>query len=402
MSESHVVISSVGIVNALGRSVAEVHEALFNGDQSGIVSSADYIPGRSVFVAQVGGDLPGCPEGLQSLWSRNAAISLVALQQINDSVVDAIKRHGAHRVGIVMGSSTSGIDQGESAVAAALRTESLPEGYFYPQQQMGSVSLVLARLLGVTGPHYTISTACSSSAKVFRSAANLIQSGWCDCVLAGGFDSLCKLTVNGFSALELVSDEVTNPFSKNRKGITIGEGGAIFLLERRSVDELSAESIRIAGVGESSDAYHISSPDPAAVGAIAAIEEALRDAGIRADQVDYVNLHGTGTPHNDAMEARAISSVFSLGTPCSSTKPLVGHMLGASGATEVAFCWMMLRDGAYRLPPHIFDGVYDPELPPVALVSRGQSVNRSPRFALSNSFGFGGSNCAVVLGAGVV
>lgn len=402
MPEPHVIVSSVGVVNALGRNIEEVSENLFLGVQSGIVPSTDYVPERPIFVAAVKEKLPPCPEGLETLWSRNAALSLLALQQIEGAVSAAVSRYGAHRVGIVMGSSTSGIEQGEKAVSSALRNEQLPEGYFYSQQQMGSVAMVLAHLLGTSGPSYTISTACSSSAKVFRSASNLIRSGWCDCVVAGGFDSLCKLTVNGFSALELVSDEVTNPFSKNRKGITIGEGGALFLLERCNTDALSSEAIEVLGVGESSDAYHISSPDPEAVGAIAAIEEALRNAGISAAQVDYVNLHGTGTLHNDAMEARAISAIFPKDTPCSSTKPLVGHMLGASGATEVAFCWMMLRDKAHRLPPHVFDGVRDPELPPVHLVQRGDRAGRRPRYALSNSFGFGGSNCAVVLGVGAL
>jgi 3-oxoacyl-[acyl-carrier-protein] synthase-1 len=201
--------------------------------------------------------------------------------------------------------------------------------------------------------------------------------------------------MNGFSALELVSDEITNPFSKNRKGITIGEGGALFLLLRSADSQQSR--LRIAGVGESSDAYHISSPDPSADGAVTAISRALAEAGIHPEDVDYVNLHGTGTVHNDAMEAVAIHRVFSGMIPCSSTKPLVGHMLGASGAIEVAFSCMALEDPERRIPPHCWDGHVDPELPALGLVSVGERFLRPPQAILSNSFGFGGSNCAVVV-----
>ena len=396
----HVVITAVGILNALGAGVAEVSEALFQGVQDGIRESSSFIPGKTCFVAPVATPLPECPSGMERLWSRNAALSLVALEQIQGKVLAAIERYGAARVGVVLGSSTSGIEEGELAIRARVETGELPEGYDYAQQRMGTVSEVVSLVVGAHGPSYTISTACSSSAKVFRAASNLIRAGWCDAVITGGFDSLCKLTTNGFSALELVSDEVTNPFSKNRKGITIGEGGALILVERREDGQLSEDSICIAGVGESSDAYHISSPEPSGAGAIAAIRAALNEAGISPEQVGYINLHGTGTLHNDAMEARAIREVFSEEVPCSSTKPLVGHMLGASGATEAAFCWMALRDGARRLPPHRFDGVFDPELPPLSLVRQGATAEAPLRYVVSNSFGFGGSNCAVVMRRG--
>jgi 3-oxoacyl-[acyl-carrier-protein] synthase-1 len=312
----------------------------------------------------------------------------------------AIQRYGRDRVGVVMGSSTSGIEEGEDAVRSLAEGSGLPERYAYSQQQMGTVSEVISRVLDVRGPSYTISTACSSSAKIFRAADNLIQAGLCDCVVAGGFDSLCKLTTNGFSALELVSDEITNPFSKNRKGITIGEGGAIFLLERRDKGQVQEDAVYVGGVGESSDAYHISSPDPTAAGAVTAIRAALSQASVRPEEIGYINLHGTGTPHNDSMEALAIRQVFSEAVPCSSTKPLVGHMLGASGATEAAFCWMVLRDSARRLPPHLFDGVVDPALPPLHFAGKDARGAGPLRYALSNSFGFGGSNCAVVLRRG--
>ena len=396
--DSDVVITALGVVNALGGSVAEVSSRLFAGDQSGISSRDGFLPGRRCFVGAVTASLPPCPTGFEAVWSRNAALSVAALEQIQGDVRRAIARYGRTRIGVVVGSSTSGIDEGERAVVERMRAAALPAGYDYVKQQMGSVSSVLSRILDISGPSYTVSTACSSSAKVFRAALNLIHSGMCDCVVTGGIDSLCKLTLNGFSALELVSGEITNPFSKNRQGISIGEGGALFLLERAETLATDLPYVTVSGVGESSDAYHISSPDPTGAGAVTAICLALEGAGIEPEEIDYVNLHGTGTLHNDAMEAQAIRSVFSDSVPCSSTKPLVGHMLGASGATELAFCWMVLTDPHHRLPPHRFDGVVDPALPAVRLVGCEERLPAAPRFVLSNSFGFGGSNCAVVLG----
>lgn len=395
-----VAITAVGVVNALGTSLEEVRRRLFAGDQSGLVRSSEYLSGRECFVGAVLGELPGCPAGLEELWSRNAALSLAALKQIEGQLAAAIDRYGRHRIGVILGSSTSGISEGEVAVKARLEGNSLPSTYCYAQQQMGTVSIFLAKLLGITGPCYTISTACSSSSKVFRAARNAIRSGLADCIITGGFDSLCNLTVNGFSSLELVSDEVTNPFSANRKGITIGEGGAIFLLERAHSDAIEDE-VLVAGAGESSDAYHISSPDPSGTGAASAMSQALCDAGVSAHDVTYINLHGTGTPHNDLMEAVAVRSLFSEQVPCSSTKPLVGHTLGASGAIEAAFSWMVLTDTDRRLPPHMFDGVSDPAMPALNLVSRDAVCSSDPRVVLSNSFGFGGSNCALVLTRGV-
>lgn len=395
--KSPVVVSALGIINALGSSVHQVRTRLFAGDQSRMVKTGEFTPDRECFVAPVHDELPSCPAGLEPLWSRNAALSHAAFQQIADTVAAAVARYGPSRVGVVLGSSTSGIAAGEAAVAQRLLQGDLPGGYRYEQQQMGTVSQIIAHLAGAHGPHYTISTACSSSAKVFRAAVQLMDAGICDGVITGGIDSLCQLTIRGFSALELISDEITNPFSRNRKGITIGEGGALFLLERAH-PEISLDTlVAVGGVGESSDAYHISTPDPSALGAIAAIEAALTQAALTPADLDYVNLHGTGTPHNDAMEAVAMRHIFPETTPCSSTKPLVGHMLGASGATEVAFCWMTLTDPAYRLPPHRFDGVHDDALPPLHLTTLGEKLPHAPRACLSNSFGFGGSNCAVIL-----
>jgi 3-oxoacyl-[acyl-carrier-protein] synthase-1 len=228
--------------------------------------------------------------------------------------------------------------------------------------------------------------------KAIGAACRLIRAGLCDAVLAGGADALCKLTVNGFAALESTTAELCNPLSRNRRGINIGEGVALMLISRESA------AVEIFGCGESSDAHHISAPDPAGRGAEMAMRAALAQAGIAAEEVDYLNLHATATPKNDLMEAHAVHRVFPRGVACSGTKPLTGHTLGAAGATEAAFCWLALT-GDGRLPPHIWDGEVDPELPRLMQTMPGDRFTRHQgRVCMSNSFAFGGSNASLVMG----
>ena len=213
-------------------------------------------------------------------------------------------------------------------------------------------------------------------------------------MLAGGADSLCRSTQAGFTALEAVSPERCNPFSKNRKGINLGEGAALFLVTREG------RGPRLLGGGESSDAHHVSAPQPEGLGAAASMRQALASSGLRADQIDYLNLHGTATTLNDAMEALAVAAVLGGAVPCSSTKPLTGHALGAAGALEAAFCWLLLSEANSegRLPPHIWDGEADEKLPRLAFVAKDGRLGRRLNNAMSNSFGFGGSNASVILG----
>jgi 3-oxoacyl-[acyl-carrier-protein] synthase-1 len=264
--------------------------------------------------------------------------------------------------------------------------------YDYRQQEIGSPSEYLRRALGLGGPAWTVSTACTSSAKAFSSARRLLSTGLCDAVVVGGVDSLCRLTLNGFGALESVSKQLCNPMSRNRDGINIGEGAAVFLMSR------DPGPVAVLGIGESSDAYHISGPDPEGRGAEIAMRQALTGVAPRA--VDYLNLHGTATTQNDLMESQVVHRVLGAELPCSSTKPLVGHTLGAAGATEAGFCWMLLTGAAAPtpLPPHVWDAQADPALPPLHLVARGET--RACRIVASNSFAFGGNNICVVLGQG--
>jgi 3-oxoacyl-[acyl-carrier-protein] synthase I len=387
-------LSDLGIVNALGGNCAQVLANLLRGEAPGMHASSDWLVGRSVEVGAVETPLAEWPAALPQFRCRNSQLLLTAYLQIAPQVERLIERFGRDRIGVVIGSSTSGIREGELAVEALSREGAHPAGYVYRQQEIGAPALALAAALDLDGPAYTVSTACSSSAKAFASARNLLALDLCDAVLVGGADSLCRLTVNGFAALESLSAGRCNPFSANRDGIVIGEGAALFVLTREPA------SIALAGVGESSDAHHISAPHPEGLGAEAAMRAALADARLEPGQIDYVNLHGTATPKNDAMESHAVARVFGTGIACSSTKPLTGHTLGAAGATEVGLCWLLLS--AYNvealLPAQRWDGARDPALAPIALLASMRPFERArPQRFLSNSFAFGGSNCAVIL-----
>jgi 3-oxoacyl-[acyl-carrier-protein] synthase-1 len=295
-----------------------------------------------------------------------------------------------------MGTSTSGSAECEAAILHEIRHGSLLPEFRYEQLELGGTAGFLASLLDLRGPALSISTACSSSARALVSARSLLALGFCDAVLAGGSDSLCGLTTHGFASLGALAPGVTNPFSLNRAGLTLGEGSALFLVTR------DADGIQLLGVGESSEAHHISSPDPQGAGAATSMRAALEDAGLGAGDVAYLNLHGTGTRLNDSMESRAVAQVLGSQVPCSSTKPLVGHCLGAAGAIELAFCWQALKTRqADLLPliPHRYDGVPDPELAPIHL-ARVDEVTRASRACavMTNSFGFGGNNCTLLIG----
>lgn len=270
----------------------------------------------------------------------------------------------------------------------------LSPGFEYPVQEMGNVATFLAQHLGIRGPAHTISTACSSGAKALASAARLLQSGMADAVVAGGVDALGRFTVGGFSALEAVSAERCNPLSANRRGINLGEAAAFFVLSRE------AGPVRLAGWGESQDAHHMSAPDPTGQGAVAAMQQALARAGMPPAAVDYVNLHGTATLHNDAMESRAVQAVLGLDVAVSSTKPLTGHSLAAAGALEAAVAWHVLQHNPQGvLPVHWWDGVADPTMPALAAVAPGMQLGRTARVVMSNSFAFGGSNSTLLFEA---
>ena len=387
---SRVYLHGLGILNALGVGAERVRAGLKAGDTAGMRERDDLVKDRAVRVGVVDAPLPEVMPGLEVYGSRNNRLLQAAVEQIEAEIRAALERFGPRRVGIVLGTSTSGIEEGEAAVRKRLATGSFPAAFSYRQQEISSPSEYLRRALGVRGPAWTVSTACTSSAKAFSSARRLLQRDLCDAVIVGGVDSLCRLTLNGFSALESVSKGLCNPSSKNRDGINIGEAAAVFLMSREP------SPVCLMGIGESSDAHHISAPDPEGRGAELALRQALQQAGVTT--VDYLNLHGTATVLNDLMESHAVMRVLGAAVPCSSTKPLVGHTLGAAGATEAAFCWMLLTEPKPApLPPQVWDGVVDPSLAPLRLCAPGDAPALC-RTVASNSFAFGGNNACLVLG----
>jgi 3-oxoacyl-[acyl-carrier-protein] synthase-1 len=384
------------MVNALGVDAGAIWSRLEAGDQSGLRPRSDVVPERHLILGEVEELLPEIPASLASYSCRNNQLTLAALEPLRDAVEEIASTAGRERIGVVIGTSTSGVSDAEDALRYHREHDRLAPGFAYAQLEFGGASGFAAELLNVWGPAYTISTACSSGARALATARSLLRLGICDAVVAGATDSLCGLTMFGFTALQAISDEVSNPCSVNRKGLTLGEGSTLFLVTPEP------DGIQLLGVGESSEAHHMSAPDPTGAGAEAAMRAALCDAETSPDDILYVNLHGTGTPLNDAMECNAVARIFGDRIPCSSTKPLVGHTLGAAGAMEAGFCWMMLDaidSGVMSLVPHRWDEVRDPSLAEIRLVGSGESVAAGQRpLLMTNSFGFGGNNCVLILG----
>ena len=259
-------------------------------------------------------------------------------------------------------------------------------------QEMFNLADFIADDIGVQGPVFTISTACSSSAKAFVTAKELIVSGVIDAAIVGGVDSLCGMTVNGFSALDSTSASLCQPSSNNRDGINLGEAAALCILRK------DKGQIKLLGCGESSDAHHMSAPHPEGEGAITAMKQAILAAELASSDIDYINLHGTATKKNDAMEAIAVNKVFGHLTPCSSVKGMIGHTLGAAGATEIGLCWLMMQNDNRTYIPHCWDGVIDNDVPELALTKVGQYSSSKINNCLSNSFAFGGNNVSIIIG----
>ncbi|WP_339432228.1 MULTISPECIES: beta-ketoacyl-[acyl-carrier-protein] synthase family protein [unclassified Pseudomonas] len=391
-------LNALGVICALGRDKQEVARKLFAGDCSGMCSESGWVPERVLPVAAVHGELAPIPAALHDQSSRNNQLLLEAALQIREDIDQAIQTFGRERIGVVLGTSTSGIDEASRGLAHFIREQQFPVEYDYRQQELGAPANFLADWLQLSGPAYVISTACTSSARALMSAQRLLDLGLCDAVLCGGVDSLCKLTLNGFSSLEAMSDERCNPFSANRNGINIGEAAVLFVMSKQRGD---GPAIALLGAGASSDAHHISAPEPSGRGALQAMHKALSRAHLQAAQINYLNLHGTATQHNDAMESLAVATLFPDGVACSSTKPMTGHTLGAAGALEAAFCWLSLSadNHEHALPPHVWDGQADPALPPLKWVTANARLTSiAPRYLMSNSFAFGGNNVSLIIG----
>ena len=386
----HCYVHAVGIVSALGAGVASTRAALMRGDTCGMRIEHDWLPHGESCVGRVTAELAALPTEFVEDDCRNNRLLGAAYGQIALPVEKAKEQFGAQRLAVVIGTSTSGIAAGEQAMATKVKRGEFPPSFSYRQQEIGATAPFAARYIGASGPAYTVSTACTSGAKALIAARRLLELGICDVALAGGVDTLCRLTVCGFTALESAAPERCNPMSRNRRGTNIGEGAALFLLSREPA------AVALVGAGESADAYHLSAPEPTGTAPEAAMRKALAEAGATPRDIRYVNLHATATQKNDEMESRVMARLFPRETPMSGTKPLTGHALGAAGALEAAFCWLALTgDGA--LPPHVWDGAADPQLPALALADHAARLPRgSGRLVMSNSFAFGGSNASLI------
>jgi 3-oxoacyl-[acyl-carrier-protein] synthase-1 len=335
------------------------------------------------------------PDRLARFDCRNnrAAEAAIARDGFADVVEAAARRYGPARVGVFMGTSTAGILQTELAYRRRDESGGLPADFDYRHtHNTFSVAEYTRERLGLTGPCAAISTACSSSAKAFASAQRLMDAGVIDAAVVGGVDTLCLTTLYGFNSLQLLSAQPCRPYDAERDGISLGEAAVFFLLERAE-GHPRPESMALLGVGESCDAYHMSSPHPEGRGAHEAMRSALESANLSADGIDYLNLHGTGTPSNDSAEDHAVLALFGERVPVNSTKGMTGHALGAAGAAEALLSVLAIE--AQRIPASPGTRVRDPKLGARYEIEGG--VRRLAR-VMSNSFGFGGSNCSLVFG----
>jgi 3-oxoacyl-[acyl-carrier-protein] synthase-1 len=396
------ILSRYTVVSALGKGLDETYRAL-RDRRSGLRPCDFEDVAIKTYIGRVEGleDVPvgGPPsKGLEQFDCRNNRLALLGLQQDGfiQAAIEARERYGAHRVAVILGSSTSGILETEHAYRHRHpATGALPTPYltrYRYTHNMFSVAHFVRSYLGLKGPAMTISTACSSSAKVFATAARFIEAGFCDAAVVGGVDSLCLTTLYGFAALELTSSGPCRPCDADRDGLTLGESAGFALLEKAEHGGHGG-TVALLGYGESCDGYHMSHPHPEGAGAIKAMRGALMRSGLTPEDIDYINLHGTATRANDSIEDKAVTSVFDHSTPCSSTKGWTGHTLGAAGITEAVIAALCLTRSF--IPGTLNTTRVDPALRSLVLLeNREQPVRR----VLSNIFGFGGNNCSLILG----
>jgi 3-oxoacyl-[acyl-carrier-protein] synthase-1 len=398
MSRMHpILLCAYTMSSCLGRGL-EATRAALAAARSGLTPCRFETAALDTFVGEIEGvDSQAMPAGLERFDCRNNRAAELALTQdgFASAVEAAARRHGRERIGVFLGTSTAGILQAELAYRRRdPASGALPGDFDYRRtHNTFSVAEYTRARFGLEGPCAAISTACSSSAKAFASATRFIEAGVIDAAIVGGVDTLCLTTLYGFDSLELLSAQPCRPYDADRDGISIGEAAAFFLLERAPREKMPDDAVWLLGTGESCDAYHMSSPHPEGLGARMAMESALASAGLDTASIDYVNLHGTGTPSNDASEDKAVYALFGDRVPCNSTKGMTGHTLGAAGAVEAIVSAIAIREGL--VPGSPGTRTLDP-----ALRARYEIAGQRRRVAcvMSNSFGFGGTNCSLVFG----
>ena len=395
MAMRPLVLKAYTATSCIGRGLAATWDSLLER-RSGLAPCDFETAELDTHIGRVDGvDVQRLPADLRKFQCRNNRLAELALQQDGffDAVEHAAERWGRRRIGVFLGTSTAGILQTELAYRERDPVSgALPPSFEYAATHNSfSVADYVRQRCRLEGPAVAVSCACASSAKVFASARRMIEADVIDAALVGGVDSLCLTTLYGFHSLQLSSPTPCRPFDVARDGISIGEAGAFALLERMPED--AGDAVMLLGIGESSDAYHMSAPHPEGLGARRAMQSALAAAALEPGAIDYINLHGTGTPSNDRAESQAVTSVFGPTTPCSSTKGATGHTLGAAGALEAVISALVLTHG---LMP---GGVHTATLDPTLTAHYIKENHRAPvSRVLSNSFGFGGTNCSLIFG----
>ncbi len=422
-------LSKPGIMCAAGTNAEELWESAIQGRQDGIVQVKTFSD-NSFFAGKIKDSSLSSANCKYDM--RVIQIADAALNQISEYVKKAKQKFGSDRIAVCVGSCDNGSEFSVKGHRKYFADGNFPDDYSLEIQGADYPATFIKEKFGITGPGFVLSTACSSSGSAMIKAAELINAGIADAVITGGLDVASDTVLLGFNSLESIANGITNPFSKNRNGITLGEAAAFFVLAKdkdtvlaksnsgnancaggSNIDcgadiDCGSESqgcaVELLGTGESSDAYHMTSPAPDGISGANAVNAALRNAGIRPDSVDYLNLHGTGTRLNDSMEAKAVALSFPetyTKMPSSSTKPLTGHTLGAAAALELAICYMAIckndKKSEALLPVHVYDGQYDSEIPQLHLVKKGEAFNKV-NICMSNSFGFGGCNTSLIIG----
>lgn len=414
-------LSKPGVMSCAGNNINQLWDAVTTGRQDNI-KKVKACNGEEYFAARV--DEANLKPSGARYDMKIMRIENAALEQIADDIAAVRDKYGADRIAVCIGSCDNGTEFSLAGHRKYFSDGEFPADYSLEIQGADYVSTFVAEKFRLRGPAITFATACSSSAGAIIKAAEMIKAGIADAAIVGGIDIASDTTLIGFSALEAVSSEITNPFSKNRHGITLGDGAAFFVLTREPLEKMPV-SVKLLGWGESADAYHMTSPDPSGAGAEKAIRRALENAGLATSDVGYINLHGTGTKFNDSMEAKAVVAIFgeareagegggahAASVPVSTTKPVTGHTLGAAAALEAAICWKALvensgKNDKIKLPVQVWDGERDEEFPELNIVDGKSGADGEAdaagtggelKVCLSNSFAFGGANACLVLG----
>lgn len=396
---NRIFVSSPAVACAAGCSADELWNSVASGNQSGI-KKVRTISGEEFFAARI--DSSRLHKSSARFDMRILQIEELALNQLAEKIEKAKSRYGASRIAVCAGSCDNGTELSIAAHRSYFSQGKFPSDYELEMQGADFPADFVSQKFGLNGISAAFSTACSSSAGALIKAAQILKCGAADAVVAGGADIASDTVLLGFHSLEAVSPQITNPFSKNRCGITLGEAASFFILTREPLDE-DEPPVELLGYGESADAHHMTHPDPEGKGAELAIRNALKHASVSPEQISYINLHGTGTRLNDSMESIAVSKVFGEQTvPVSSTKPVTGHTLGAAGALGAAVCWTAISKnrGKQRcvLPVHVWDGAEDESLPRLNFISRTSDISDEIKICMSNSFAFGGANASIILG----